>query len=401
MDNNKIEFQLPLKKNNEITKIIYNISIDLISKLIVFSLESDEIPKKLIHKGYSYSDMVNNYNYFSNKEYFKDIESIYNQLLIYLEHSKQNSSIELIEEDVDKITLKMPTLVSYAPFIKFVFLNKFDTDSAIIELSELYKTLKKEKEKEIDSLNKKMNENEKKYDALQKEVALLKKEIMDLKDTQANKIKAMENNLKEEIQEINEEKENMQSTFENKLDDLEKEIKENYNCLNETIQTTQSNMRIQFLYLALNNSQNFKTFLENYYKLLKEESISSLFSDNFKNSYSVIIDLVIDSMKGKNGTDVDKIIESKETNNYKKYNETEWNWFLINNVIHQMFFNNNDEILLNKNGVSQTLEKIYKLNPDFKTNFKSELEEAKTQIEKYVTDYKLGDIIKAIKIYKK
>ena len=54
MDNNKIEFQLPLKKNNEITNIIYNISIDLISKLIVFSLESDEIPKKLIHKGYSY-----------------------------------------------------------------------------------------------------------------------------------------------------------------------------------------------------------------------------------------------------------------------------------------------------------------------------------------------------------
>ena len=149
----------------------------------------------------------------------------------------------------------------------------------------------------------------------------------------------------------------------------------------------------------MNNSQNFKTFLENYYKLLKEESISSLFSDNFKNSYSVVIDLVIDSMKGKNGTDVDTIIESKETNNYKKYNETEWNWFLINNVIHQMFFNNNDEILLNKNGVSQTLEKIYKLNPDFKTNFKSELEESKTQIERYVNDYKLGDIIKAIKIY--
>ena len=104
-------------------------------------------------------------------------------------------------------------------------------------------------------------------------------------------------------------------------------------------------------------------------------------------------------MKAKNGTDTDKIIESKENNNYKKYNESEWNWFMVNNVIHQMFYNNNDEFQLNKNVVSQTLEKIYKLNPDFKTNFKAELEESKTQIERYVNDYKLGDIIKAIKIY--
>ena len=151
----------------------------------------------------------------------------------------------------------------------------------------------------------------------------------------------------------------------------------------------------------MNNSQNFKTFLENYYKLLKEESISSLFGDYFKNSYSNIIDLIIDNMKGKNGTDADKIIELKEGKSYKVYFQENWNYFMINNVIHQMFFNNNDEIKLNKNGVSQTLEKIYKLKPDFKTNFKSELEKAKDDIENYVDDYKLGDIIKAIKIYVK
>ena len=203
MKNNKIEFQLPLKKNNKNTNIIYNISIDLVSKIIVFSLESKEIPKKIIHKGYSYSDMINNYNYFSNKEYFQDIESIYKQLYIYIENSKQISSIELIEEESDKLELIIPTLVFHAPFIKFVFINKIDTDSAIKELSELYINLKSEKEKEIDSLNQKINENEKKFDALQKEVALLKEEIINLKDTQTNKIKILENNVKEKIQEIN------------------------------------------------------------------------------------------------------------------------------------------------------------------------------------------------------
>ena len=40
---------------------------------------------------------------------------------IYIEHSIKNSSIELIEEDIDKIALKMPTLVSYDPFITIGF----------------------------------------------------------------------------------------------------------------------------------------------------------------------------------------------------------------------------------------------------------------------------------------
>ena len=63
-------------------------------------------------------------------------------------------------------------------------------------------------------------------------------------------------------------------------------------------------------------------------------------------------------MKGKNGTNSDKIIEHYEKDNkYIEYDKGAWNWFLISNVIHQMFFNNNDEIQLNKNGVSQTLKK--------------------------------------------
>ena len=396
MENNKIEFKLPLKKNNKITNIIYNISIDLVSKIIVFSLESTEIPKKIIHKGYSYSEMINNYNYFSIKEYFQDIESIYKQLYIYIENSKQNSSIELIEEESDKLELVIPTLVLHAPFLKFVFLNKIDTDSAITELSELYKKLKSEKEKEIDSLNQKINENEKKYDALQKEVALLKEEIIILKDAQTNKIKILENNFKEKIQEIKNEKENMPCPFKNKLDDLEKEINDNYDELNKTIEKIQSDMRTHLIYFALNNSTNFKTILENYCKLLKESGYLFLFDD--KNSFDIINELIIDSIKGKNGTNEDKIVEGEE-NNYKKYTPMEWNWFLIMNVIHQMFFNNNNGIQLNKNGVSETLEKIYKLNPDFKTNFKSELEKAEFDIKAYVEDYKLGDIIKAIKIF--
>ena len=396
MENNKIEFKLPLKKNNKITNIIYNLSIDLVSKIIVFSLESTEIPKKIIHKGYSYSEMINNYNYFSIKEYFQDIESIYKQLYIYIENSKQNTSIELIEEERDKLELVIPTLVLHAPFLKFVFLNKIDTDSAITELSELYKKLKSEKEKEIDSLNQKINENEKKYDKLQKEVALLKEEIINLKDAQTNKIKILENNFKEKIQEIKNEKENMPCPFKNKLDDLEKEINENYDELNKTIEKIQSDMRTHLIYFALNNSTNFKNILDNYYKLLKESGYLFLCDD--KNSYDIINELIIDSIKGKNGTNEDKIVES-DKNNYKKYDPSEWNWFLINNVIHQMFFNNNYDIQLNENGVSETLEKIYKLKPDFKTNFKSELEKAECDIKRYVDRYKLGDIIKAIKIF--
>ena len=396
MENNKIEFKLPLKKNNKITNIIYNLSIDLVSKIIVFSLESTEIPKKIIHKGYSYSEMINNYNYFSIKEYFQDIESIYKQLYIYIENSKQNSSIELIEEESDKLELVIPTLVLHAPFLKFVFLNKIDTDSAITELSELYKKLKSEKEKEIDSLNQKINENEKKYDALQKEVALLKEEIINLKDAQTNKIKILENNFKEKIQEIKNEKENMPCPFKNKLDDLEKEINENYDELNKTIEKIRSDMSTHLIYFALNNSTNFKNILDNYHKLLKESGYLFLFDD--QNSFDIINDLIIDSIKGKNGTNEDKIVES-DKKNYKKYTPNEWNWFLINNVIHQMFFNNNNDIQLNENGVSETLEKIYKLNPDFKTNFKSELEKAEFDIKAYVEDYKLGDIIKAIKIF--
>ena len=155
-------------------------------------------------------------------------------------------------------------------------------------------------------------------------------------------------------------------------------------------------MRTHLIYFALNNSTNFKNILENYYKLLQEGGYSFLLDD--KNSYDIINELIIDSIKGKNGTNEDKIVES-DKNNYKKYTPNEWNWFLINNVIHQMFFNNNNEIQLNENGVSETLEKIYKLKPDFKTNFKSELENAEYDIKRYVDRYKLGDIIKAIKIF--
>ena len=49
----------------------------------------------------------------------------------------------------------------------------------------------------------------------------------------------------------------------------------------------------------------------------------------------------------------------------KKNNDSEWNWFLINNVIYEMFFY---DIKLNEDDVDETLENIYKLNPEFKKN---------------------------------
>ena len=60
-----------------------------------------------------------------------------------------------------------------------------------------------------------------------------------------------------------------------------------------------------------------------------------------------------------------------------------------------MMFSN--DIELDTNGVKQTLEKIYKLRPEFKEDYKLDLECQEYDIERYIREFKLCQIIKVIK----
>ena len=57
------------------------------------------------------------------------------------------------------------------------------------------------------------------------------------------------------------------------------------------------------------------------------------------------------------------------------------------------------DIKLNEEGVDETLENIYKLNPKFK-EFESELEKPKADIKEYIRAFKLGNILEGIKRFK-
>ena len=164
--------------------------------------------------------------------------------------------------------------------------------------------------------------------------------------------------------------------------------------MNKKLEKNISYIQSIFLFLTLNNSQYFKSILEDHYNQIKEKSFSTLFNEYYKESYNVIIDLIFDSIKKINGTKSDKVIEYSEGEKYEEYIPNEWNWFLINNVIHQMIFD--DKIELSEYGVEETLEKIYEKKPYFK-QYKSKLEEAKRDIKGYVKGYKLCEVIKGIR----
>ena len=60
-----------------------------------------------------------------------------------------------------------------------------------------------------------------------------------------------------------------------------------------------------------------------------------------------------------------------------------------------MMFSN--DIELDTNGVKQTLEKIYKLRPEFKEDYKFDLERQEFDIIRYIWEFKICQIIKGIK----
>ena len=173
-----MELQLTSDKNN-----IYEIIIKKISEMILFQIESKDLPKKLIQKGFSYEEMRKNFNFF-NKEEFKNIELIYEQLQLLIKYDKNESSelkFELIEDD-EKIEFKIIIKANYLKYeneiIKILFPQKIDVDITLIELTSLYKKLKQEKDDEINNLNKKLNE----YSDIKKEINELRNEIDNLKE---------------------------------------------------------------------------------------------------------------------------------------------------------------------------------------------------------------------------
>ena len=130
---------------------------------------------------------------------------------------------------------------------------------------------------------------------------------------------------------------------------------------------------------------------------MEESSNSALFNPSYKKSYNVITDVIFENINLKNGTNINEIkhFNIKNEKSFKEYDKGNWNAFLINNVIFNMIFD--DEIELNKNGVEQTLKKIYKLDSELEKNYNSELEKAENDIKQYIEDFKVCDIIKGIK----
>ena len=164
--------------------------------------------------------------------------------------------------------------------------------------------------------------------------------------------------------------------------------------MNEKIEKIYTNFQTQLLFLTSNDFENFKSVLQSHYDYLKEKSQSELFEEKFKVGYDYIIEFIYENIRGKNGIDANNVIEH-EMKNYKKYTCENWNSFLINNVIFQMLFSN--DIELNLNGIEETLEKIYKLKPEFKNDFELQLEKPVRDIESHLDDFKLFNILKGIK----
>ena len=383
-----MELELTSDKNN-----IYKIAISQMSEMILFQVESKDIPKKLIKKGFSYEDMRKDCSFFNNNNY-QNIEDIYDQLKKLIEHYKKKASDKLkceLKEDDEKIELIIKIKADYLLFgyikcIDILFPKTIDVNATLAELISLYQTLKKEKDDEINNLNKKLNESELKYNELANEI----KKLKDEHNKEINELKSEIKNLKEENKKLDIKTKDLKNDIINNSDN----INELRNKLEKYISNTKENL----IFLAYNNSENFKNIFELFYKKIKNEKTFLLTEEEYKTSYDNEVDCIFNIVTGKNGDDPNKVIEFESNYDYKKYKKydaNEWNWFIINNVIFQMMFSN--DIELDVNGVKQTLEKIYKLRPEFKEDYKFNLEWQEFDIIRYIEEFKICQIIKVIK----
>ena len=305
-----MELQLTSDKNN-----IYKITISQISEMILFQVESKDIPKKLIKKGFSYEDMRKDCSFFNNNNY-QNIEDIYDQLKKIIEHYKTKISDELkceLKEDDEKIELIIKIKADYLIFeyikcIDILFPKTIDVDSTLSELISLYQTLKKEKDDEINNLNKKLNESELKYNELANEIKNLKNEHK----KEINELKSEIKNLKEENKKLDIKTKDLKNDIINNSDN----INELRNKLEKYISNTKENL----IFLAYNNSENFKNIFELYYKKIQKGKTFFLTDEKkYKSSYDSIVDCIFNTVTGKNGDDPNKVIEFESNYDYKKY----------------------------------------------------------------------------------
>ena len=420
-----MENKITLKKNNT----TYNITIKLVSELIVFHIETSDFPKKIYESSFSDSDIKSKHKSFS---LYEDIKSNFE----LLKSSIKEPSEIIIDEKENFIVLQIPSplkdlpLKDLSPTMTFEIVEKNDINYKISELYSLYKDLKSEKDNEIKDLLQKNTKYEETFEQMNKEIEeLIQKnteneeniekmnnEIKDLikknKDYKENfeKMNKEINNLKGEIKKLKEEFKKDKTDLENfislnrtqnrniekKLEKLEEKTTDNTNKVND-LEKNYSSLQNQIFILTFNNFGNFKSPFEEYYNKLKKNSTSVLFREYYKPSYDIIVEIIFENMKRDKEKDNNKVIESSESKKYELYNGSEWNWFLINNVIYQMIF---CDIKLNEEGVDETVENIFKFRPDFE-KYKFYIEWVKSDIKVYVKDFKLGQILEGLKGFKK
>lgn len=420
-----MENKITLKKNNT----TYNITIKLVSELIVFHIETSDFPKKIYESSFSDSDIKSKHKSFS---LYEDIKSNFE----LLKSSIKEPSEIIIDEKENFIVLQIPSplkdlpLKDLSPTMTFEIVEKNDINYKISELYSLYKDLKSEKDneikdllqkntkyeetfeqmnKEIEELIQKNTENEENIEKMNNEIKDLIKKNKDYKDN-FEKMNKEINNLKGEIKKLKEEFKKDKTDLENfislnrtqnrniekKLEKLEEKTTDNTNKVND-LEKNYSSLQNQIFILTFNNFGNFKSPFEEYYNKLKKNSTSVLFREYYKPSYDIIVEIIFENMKRDKEKDNNKVIESSESKKYELYNGSEWNWFLINNVIYQMIF---CDIKLNEEGVDETVENIFKFRPDFE-KYKFYIEWVKSDIKVYVKDFKLGQILEGLKGFKK
>ena len=161
-----MEFLLTSNKYNT-----YNININLIPENIVFNIESTELPKKRIKESFTLFDMKMKFSIFRKYNY-QNIESLFKEF----QNIIKSSSITLFEDE-KQIELHISLINDIEPTLKFIFEQNIDLNATVLELSLLYEKLSLEKNKEINYLIQKNNEDEIKIEDLKREINELKEEI--------------------------------------------------------------------------------------------------------------------------------------------------------------------------------------------------------------------------------
>ena len=358
-------------KSDKETIFDINVIYEDKSDSILFKIESKDIlPTKIFNKQYTFEDMKKISHYFNNCNDFKNNKDIYDTLTYLINHKENEKKLK---EQSDKLILIITFFCKSK--ITFQFEQKpIDIIKSIKDLYYLYNKLKEEKNNEINNLNERLNENEKKYkienDNLKKEINKLRKEYNDeikmIKKKYDFEIKKERNNIENLINKIKQLEEENNNKFDD-IDDLQNENNQKLRKLNEKLEEICQTIDAKMLFLQrapIDDYKYFETIMEQYYKSIYNENLC-LFQERHKVSYDCIVYSLFKTLNGNHGTNPNELFEFGEEN-YKNYSGVNWNYFLLNNIFRQMIFS--DDIEINENGVEQMKKKLNKFNNEL-TNF--------------------------------